>query len=58
MIILGIVLTIIGFFIFVTLFYGIPLIIIGIFILLNKKEDEIEAIRLNKKMKGGRAFAF
>ena len=31
--------------------YGIPILIIGIFILFNKKEDEVEEI---KKVKGGR----
>jgi uncharacterized membrane protein HdeD (DUF308 family) len=29
----------------VALMYGIPLLIIGIFILLNKKEDKIEQIK-------------
>ncbi len=36
---------------FVALIYGIPILVIGIFILLNKKEDHIEPI---KKMKGGK----
>ncbi len=31
--------------------YGIPLFIMGVFILFNKKEDKIEQIKL---MKGGR----
>ena len=31
------------------LFYGIPLIIIGIFILFNKNEDKIEKIKRRKK---------
>jgi len=51
-IILGLVLIIIGFFTFITLFYGIPIFIIGIFILFNKKEDEIETIKT--KIKGGK----
>ena len=29
----------------ITLIYGIPLLIIGIFIFLNKKEDDIEKIK-------------
>ena len=41
-IILGLILTIVGIFVFPALFYGIPILIIGIFILLNKKEDKIE----------------
>jgi len=31
------------------LIYGIPLILIGFFILFNKKEDEIEQIKRRKK---------
>ena len=43
MVILGLVLIVLGFFfVFVTWIYGIPMLIIGIFILLNKKEDAIE----------------
>ena len=34
---------------FVPLIYGIPLFIIGIFILFNKKEDKIEEIKNRKK---------
>jgi len=30
------------------LIYGIPIFIIGIFILLNKKEDEIEKIKIKR----------
>ncbi len=33
---------------FVWLFYGIPLLIIGFFILLNKNEDKIESIKGGK----------
>ena len=33
---------------FGTLIYGIPLIIIGFFILFNKKEDQIEQINYSK----------
>ncbi len=43
LVILGLVLIVLGFFfVFVTWIYGIPMLIIGIFILLNKKEDAIE----------------
>ena len=45
-IVLGLVLTILSFFI-----YGIPLIIIGIVILLNKKEDDIEKIKIQRRKK-------
>jgi hypothetical protein len=38
---------------FITLIHGIPLLLIGIFILLNKKEDEIEKIKTSK-LKGGK----
>ncbi|MBA7604291.1 hypothetical protein ES703_11411 [subsurface metagenome] len=31
------------------LIYGIPIILIGFFILFNKKEDEIEQIKRRKK---------
>ncbi len=31
------------------LIYGIPILIIGIFILLNKKEDDIETIKTKRK---------
>jgi|TARA_B100002003_G_scaffold133604_1_gene123696 membrane-bound ClpP family serine protease len=44
-IILGSVLTIIGFYQYSVLIYGIPIFIIGIFILFNKKEDNIEKIK-------------
>jgi membrane-bound ClpP family serine protease len=50
-IILGLTLIIIGFFTYVTLIYGIPILIIGIIIFFNKKEDEIEKI---KRKKGGK----
>lgn len=49
---LGLVLIGIGFFAYVALFYGIPIFIIGLFILFNKKEDDIEMIRT--KSKGGK----
>jgi len=48
-IILGIYLIIRGFFEYFILFYGIPILIIGIFILFNKKEDNIEKIKGGKK---------
>jgi|WetSurMetagenome_2_1015567.scaffolds.fasta_scaffold549045_1 archaellum biogenesis protein FlaJ (TadC family) len=35
-------------FTFFTLLYGIPLLIIGIFILVNKKEEEIEKIKTQR----------
>ena len=44
----GAILTILGFFIIVTLFYGIPLLILGIFLLFNNKEDNIEGIKTSK----------
>jgi len=52
MIVLGLVLIGLAFFsaLFI-LIYGIPILIIGVFIFLNKKEDKIEQI---KKMKGGK----
>lgn len=34
----------------ITLFYGIPILIIGIFVLFNKNEDKIE----QRKDKGGK----
>lgn len=53
MIVAGLILIIISpFVMFVTLIYGIPLLLIGLFILFNKKEDEIEKIRT--KSKGGK----
>lgn len=43
MILIGFVLVILGFFtMFITWFYGIPVLVIGVFILFNKNEDEIE----------------
>ena len=53
LIVIGIVLIVLPFFfkekaIFFTWIYGIPLLIIGIVILLNKKEDEIELIKSRK----------
>ena len=33
----------------VLLFYAVPVFIIGLFILFNKKEDEIEKIKWKKK---------
>ncbi len=49
MIVLGLVLTILGIFIYVTLIYGIPMLIVGAFILFNKKEDKIEKIKKRGK---------
>ena len=34
--------------VFFTWIYGVPLFVIGIFVLFNKKEDEIEQIKLRK----------
>lgn len=51
-IILGLYLTIIGLSKHFILIYGIPILIIGIFILFNKKEDDIEKIKI--KAKGGK----
>lgn len=60
LIVLGLVLVSISFLLkFVTLIYGVPLLIIGLFILLNKKEDTIEEIKskgLSKKMKANQRF--
>ena len=44
-IVLGLVLTGVGFFQWVDLIYGIPLLILGILLLLNKNEDNIEGIK-------------
>jgi len=51
-IILGIILIIIGFSSYTALFYGTIILIIGILILFNKKEDDIE--RIKTKGKGGK----
>jgi len=48
-IVLGLIIIIFGLFNFAALFYGIPILIIGFIILLNKKEDEIEEIKSNGK---------
>jgi predicted MPP superfamily phosphohydrolase len=46
MILGGIILIILSFFVsYLFLFYSIPILIIGLFILLNKKEDKIEQIK-------------
>jgi len=50
---LGLILIVVGFFESFVLIYGIPIFIIGIFILLNKGEDDIEKIRSGKSLKGG-----
>ncbi len=54
MIALGLFLIVLSFFIttealWVTLIYGIPILIIGVFIFLNKREDKIEQIKGRKK---------
>jgi len=52
LIIIGLILIVISPFIqFVSLIYGIPLLILGIIIFFNKDEDQIEK---RKDMKGGR----
>jgi len=53
MIVLGLFLIILSFFVtadalWATLIWGIPLFIIGLFILFNKKEDKIEKIKRRK----------
>ena len=46
MIILGGVLTVVAFFASLwILIYGLPILILGIFVLFNKKEDDIEGIK-------------
>jgi len=46
MIVAGLIIIILSFFNSLEfLFYGIPILIMGIFILLNKKEDKIEKIK-------------
>jgi len=55
MIIIGFILIGISFFkVFWVLIYGIPILIIGLFIFFNKREDKIEQIKHKNKMKGGR----
>ena len=57
MILVGLILICVAFFKVVwVLIYGVPIFIIGFFILLNKKEDKIEEIKYEKrsKMKGGK----
>ena len=41
---------------FVFLIYGVPLLIIGIIILLNKKEDKIEGIKDSHSPKSTQSF--
>jgi len=50
----GLILTVVAFFAgFFVLIYGLPLLVIGIVILLNKKEDVVEPI---KKRTGGKKW--
>lgn len=52
LIIVGLILVIVSFFtkpFFVPLIYGIPVLIIGLFILFNKKEDTVEKIKKSKR---------
>lgn len=44
-IILGLFLIVLGFFFYGSLIYGIPIFIIGLFIIFNRREDEIEQIK-------------
>ena len=52
MIVLGLFLIVLSFFVkeavWVTLIYGIPIFILGVYIFLNKKEDKIEKIKRRK----------
>ncbi len=48
-IILGLIVIIFGFSNPLALIYGIPIFIIGLFILANKKEDEIEKIKTSSE---------
>ena len=57
LVVLGVVLFALGIFLWpivVTWIYGIPLVVIGVFILLNEKEDEIEEIKSYKGKKRGK----
>ena len=53
LIIAGLILIMLPFFlglgVFVTWIYGIPVFVVGIFILFNKREDEIEQIKRRRK---------
>ena len=51
-IVLGLALILFGFISYVSVVYGVPIFIIGIFILFNKKEDYIEKIKT--KAEGGK----
>lgn len=55
MIIVGLILICVAFFkVIWVLIYGVPILIIGLFIFFNKKEDKIEEIKYKNKMKGGK----
>lgn len=59
LIFIGLIILLIGSFfgngvLFVLMFYGLPLIIIGFVIVFNKKEDEIEQINYSKIKEGKR----
>lgn len=50
LIIIGFILDVVGFFFWAAWIYGIPILIIGFFVLFNKSEDKIEERKdLNKK---------
>ncbi len=49
---LGLILIILGILVsYIFLFYGIPILIIGIFVLFNKSEDKIEKIKYERREK-------
>ena len=55
MIFAGLVLLVLPFFlseksVFFTWIYGLPILVIGIFILFNKREDQIEKIKYSNKL--------
>jgi len=51
----GVALIILAFFTFlITLIYGVPILIVGLFILFNKKEDRIENRKDLNKVRGKR----
>ena len=56
-IVLGLILIVVGIFQWVALIYGIPLFIIGFFILFNDKEDNIEDIKSSISKKRGDRFS-
>lgn len=45
MIVVGLILVIVAFFNWVSLIYGLPILILGLFIFFNRKEDKVERIK-------------